>query len=292
MAILSARFVTRFDRLSTAYRDRFASRVDLVVRDHFREYMAVKDFMPVDEPGKWAWCRADLFLAGFPKVRVRPGIDIVCYFSVDPNNRNSSLLAYHQDAAPMVEDPLEKAMLMAEAMKQSNDSSSAPPTRFHGCLIPEMPPGWETHDTRVHPAWIETDLLRVVHDDGTPEGLFEKAQLLLWSGEPINLWHAVGYGHHRIEVYPPERGRFPGLSLPEVWLPLAERNRAASEIDGVEVEGDSWRRVEGQPCDVVQFWTSSSFGIEAFYRHTLLMTDDAWHHSTQCFPTGESGYIV
>lgn len=289
MAILSADFVTRFVRLSTTCRQQFASRVDLAVKHCFNGDLTARDFLPVDEPGKWAWCHADLFMAGFPKVRVRPGIDIVCYFSVDPTNRNSSLLAYHQDAAPMVEDPLETAILMAEATEQSDGSGSGETLRIDVCSVPEMPSGWERHDTSVHPVWIEDDLLRVLHDDGTPEGLFEKAQFLLWSEEPINRWHAVGFGYHEIELRPPAPGTFPGLSLPANWLPVVERGRRLSDI---ELPPELSSRFEGKAYDVVQFWTSSSFGVGAFYKFTVLMADDAWHYSTQCFPTGESGYIV
>ena len=155
-----------------------------------------------------------------------------------------------------------------------------------------MPPGWAVGDRAKCPAWIESDPHRAFTDDGTPAGLFERAQLLLWSSEPINQWHAIGYGHHRLITRPFDTWRIPGLSLPVQWLPEVERHQRASDVDDVELPEEASYRFENGPCDVVRFWTSCSLGIEAIYRFTVLMNEDSWHYSAQSFPTGEGGYIV
>jgi hypothetical protein len=278
MPVLSADFVKRFVRQCTTCRDVYGSRVATALEHDGLSLLGL------DDPRRMAWCNADLFMAGFPRVGVKPGFDVLCYFTLDSTNRSSSLLGYRKDAAPMIKDPLGRVLKLAE--KNDEDAGRV---LSSVCLIPEMPPGWERHDTSVHPVWIEDDLVRVVHDDGTPEGLFEKAQFLLWSEEPINRWHAVGFGYHELELRPPAPGTFPGLSLPANWLPVVERGRRLSDT---ELPPEVSSRFEGETCDIAQFWTSSSFGDRAFYKFTVLMADDAWYSSTQRFPTGESGYLV
>lgn len=65
-------------------------------------------------------------------------------------------------------------------------------------LIPYIPESFQLENTETWPDWLCPDINSVIEDDDTPEGIYERAQLLLRSCGPINRWHSIGFGNHSL----------------------------------------------------------------------------------------------
>lgn len=295
---LSKDYVCRFLRANSACRNLFDKQLEITRPELFEE-----------TENHAAWRHADLFLAGFPRVGVKPGYDVLCHFTVRDSNRSSRLVGYVKGAPEMVPDLMDEAFI---ATREDHDER----VPFHGTaledqqilMIPQMPSRWAEGVREGGPAWLQHNINAVLTDDGTPEGVFERALLLIWSKEPVNRWHAVGFGEHVIQLTPVKPGKsFRPVDadgrrldsgdakghqpLPKVWLPLVEQHLPRADLDGSKLPEDQRAGFEGKVCDMVRFHTFCEFGIRAYYEVTVWITEDVWHSEFRVMLAGEGGCI-
>jgi len=298
MPYLTSDYVHRFLRVNAVCREAFDSRVELNSSDWRHE---TGDHL--------VWRHADLFLAGFPRIGVKPGYDLLCYFTRDDANRKSGIVGYAKDCPEMVPDIVDQQVLLYQAeQKEPMVCDGTALQDEEVLLVPRMPSGWQYDDRHNSHPWLMRDPNIVLTDDGTPEGAFERAQFLLWSTEPVNRWHAVGYGHHRICMTPvtpndqwrpvdadgrmlekTEQER--SIPLPDIWLPRVELRLAPSARDWAPLPGEHQSVFAGKPCNVVRFYTHSGHYPAAFYEVTVWFTEDAWHSNFRTVLEGGGGYI-
>ena len=296
MPHLSADYVYRFLRVSAACREAFDRR--LVAR-------AVNE--ETDHSPGFAWRHADLFMAGFPRVGLKPGYDMLCFFTLVSSDRSSGLLGYRKDGPEMVRD------LIDADFQESYDGDEDKP--FVGTarqdeqvlLVPKMPPNWAQEEGEC-PSWLRPDPNDVLTDDGTIEGAFERAQLLIWSSEPVNQWHAVGFGHHAIQLVTPTpdesfkpvdaEGNWPEgadpvgrVPIPEVWLPRVELGLSGTDLGWAALPEGKAAAFRDKTCNVVRFYTYSEHVFRAYYEFTVWLTDDVWHMEWRAVLMGEGGFI-
>lgn len=298
MPYLSKDYVCRFLRTNSACRNLFDKQLEITRPRLFDE-----------TENHAAWRHADLFLAGFPRVRIKPGYDVLCYFTVRDPNRSSGLVGYVKGAPEMVPDPMDEAVI---ATREDHEES----VPFHGTaledqqvlIIPRMPSRWAEELSEGGPPWLQHNINAVLADDGTPEGVFERALLLLWSKEPVNRWHSVGFGDHAIQLSPVKPGksfkpadadgrRLDGadarkhVQVPKVWLPLVNQRLPGADFDRAELSADQRAAFEGKVCDMVCFHTFCEFGIRAYYEVTVWITEVVWHSEFRVILAGEGGCI-
>lgn len=262
------------------------------------------------DPACIAWRHADLFLAGFPRVSLKPGHDLLCWFHLSVDNRTSGLVGYRKDGPKMVRDRIDFEMDL-ESWDGDDRVAFVGTARedHHVLLVPEIPADWNEYAEK-YPDWLLPNPNLVLMDDGTPEGIFERAQLLLWSGEPVSLWHAVGYGHHAIQLstpifdesftptdaegHPLPEGDPAGRSMvPHNWLPRVETGLSCDNMEWAPIPAEAEERgkFEGKTVNVVRFYTYSELGFKTYYEVTVWITDDVWHSEFRPILKGADGYI-
>jgi hypothetical protein len=296
MPHLSADYVYRFLRVSAACREAFDRRLVATAVNEETDH----------SPG-FAWRHADLFMAGFPRVGLKPGYDMLCFFTLVSSDRSSGLLGYKKDGPEMVRD------LIDADFQESYDGDEDKP--FVGTarqdeqvlLVPKMPPNWAQQEGEC-PSWLRPDPNDVLTDDGTIEGVFERAQLLIWSSEPVNQWHAVGFGHHAIQLNTPtpdesfkpvdaegnrlERGDATNrVALPDVWLPQVELGLSDSNLGWAALPAEKAAAFRGKTLNVVRFYTYSEHVFRAYHEFTVWITEDVWHLDQRAVLMGEGGFI-
>lgn len=295
MPYLSADYVYRFLRVSGTCREAFDRRLVATVVDERID----------DSPG-FAWRHADFFLAGFPRVGLKSGYDMLCYFTVSPSDRSSGLLGYSKDGPELVSDMIDADFLGSYDGDEDKPFVGTARQDEQVLFIPKMPPNWAAEEEEC-PPWLRPNPNDVLTDDGTIEGVFERSQLLLWSREPVNQWHAVGYGHHAIQLMPqpdesfkpvdPEGNRLEWadvgkrVPLPDVWLPQVELGLSGSDLDWAAPPAEQAAAFRGKACNVVRFYTYSEHVFRAYYEFTVWITDDAWHVGYRPVLMGEGGFI-
>lgn len=296
MPYLSADYVYRFLRVSETCREAFDRRLIAIEADERS-----------DPSPRFAWRHADLFMAGFPRVGLKPGYDMLCYFTVVSRDRSSGLLGYRKDGPEMVPDMIDADF--QESYDGNEDKPFVCTARQDEqvLLVPKMPPNWAYEEGEC-PSWLRPDPNDVLTDDGTIEGVFERAQLLIWSSEPVNQWHAVGFGHHAIQLSTPtldesfkavdaEGNRLEGadavgrVPLPEVWLPQVDLGLSGTDLGRAALPEGKAAAFHDKTCNVVRFYTYSEHVFRAYYEFTVWLTDDAWHMQRRAVLMGEGGFI-
>ena len=288
MPYLTEDYLNRYQRLRQVCFDAYESRVEQPRLHRFDE-----------PPHPIGWRHADLFLAAFPRVHRRPGFDVLCWFTQGDPNCFSGLIGYSVGVPEMVLDPFD-----VEAVIRFDDESEDAllgTAEVDGKVlrVPAMPAAFQNGHFEDLPSWLHRDINSVIEDDGTPEGIFERSQLLLWSREPINQWHAVGYGNHRLLTEAPaaeSAGLLPvageeGAPLPDNWLPQAEESLSASSVAWATLPPDQAECFAGKPCKVARFYTYTHFFPARVERNTIWMADDCWHEEIKTVLKGEFGAI-
>ena len=296
MPYLSADYVYRFLRVSGTCREAFDRRL-----------VATEVDDRIDSNPGFAWRHADLFMAGFPRVGLKPGYDMLCYFTLVGSNRSSGLLGYKKDGPEMVPDMIDADFLGSYDGNEDKPFTGTARQDEQVLLVPTMPPNWAGEEGEC-PAWLKPNPNEVLRDDGTIEGVFERSQLLIWSSEPVNQWHAVGYGHHAIQLINPtpdetfKRVDTEGrrleetdignrVPLPDVWLPRVELGLPGSDLGWAALPAEQAAAFHGKPCNVVRFYTYSEHVFRAYYERTVWLTDDVWHSECRPVLMGEDGFI-
>lgn len=296
MPYLSADYVYRFLRVSAMCREAFDRRL-----------IAIEANERSDPGPGFAWRHADLFMAGFPRVGLKSGYDMLCYFTVVSGNRSSGLLGYKKDGPEMVPDAIDADFLASYDGNEDSPFVGTARQDEQVLLVPKMPPNWAQEEGEC-PSWLRPDPNEVLMDDGTLEGAFERAQLLIWSSEPVNQWHAVGYGHHAIQLMTPapdesfrpvdaEGKRLEGVDavgrvpLPEVWLPRVELGLSGSDLGWAALPEGQAAAFRDKTCKVVRFYTYSKHVFMAYYEFTVWLAEDVWHMERRPVLMGEGGFI-
>lgn len=296
MPHLSPDYVYRFLRVSAVCREQFDKRLE-----------PITSILRCEERAGFAWRHADLFLAGFPRVGLKHGHDMLCHFSLNDSNRSSRLLGYVKDGPKMVPDRIESDIRLFGGDDDAESFIGSVKQDQQVLSVPEIPLGWnaEGYDC---PAWLKPNPNVILTDDGTCEGVFERAQLLLWSNEPVNRWHAVGYAHHEIRLSPPALGdswhavdaewrpvdrteAVKSRHLPDQWLPLVEIGIDCTASDWATLPPEEGPAFAGKTCNVVRFYTFSGHLPEAFYEVTVWITDDVWHARVLPILMGKGGFV-
>lgn len=297
MPYLSAEYVCRFLRLSSVCREEFDRRLEPSEQTDRNE-----------QASRFVWRHADLFLAGFPRVRPKPGYDLLCRFVLASSDRTSRLVGYRKDCPEMVPDRIDFEMSMDSWDGDDRVPYMGTARQDRQVLqVPQMPAEWGEEEGQC-PDWLKPNPNVVLTDDGTPEGIFERAQLLLWSSQPVNRWHAVGYGHHAMQFSPPtvddsfrrvdEKGRpldvddpARPVPLPEVWLPRVETGLSCANAAWTPPSAEERVALEGKTFSVVRFYTYSELCFRAYYEVTVWLTGDVWHSDFRTILNGGGGFI-
>jgi hypothetical protein len=286
MPHLTKNYLDRYERLRAVCFDSFEARVE-------RPTLLTSD----EEQHPLAWRHADLFLGAFPRVRRRQGFEILCCFTQRDDNRVSELLGYSVQGPDYVPDPFDIGTKFDE---QNEDALIGTAERDRKILlIPAIPPSCQLGSLDDCPTWLHRDINTVIEDDGTPEGIFERSQLLLWAGEPINRWHSVGYGHHDLlDEFPAalSESMMPSADdeaapQPSSWLPRVETALCPSDISWASLPTNQLQRFRDRPCKVVRFFTQTMFIQERIEEATVWINDDHWHLERRSVFEGGIGAI-
>ena len=287
MPYLTPNYLARYERLRAFCFDEFENRVE-------RPGLTAFDV----EEFRLAWRHADILLAAFPRVRRRPGFDILCWFTQGDPNCISRLIGYAAHKPNLVPDPFDVATTAEEPREDLLLGTADGDGKI--LLIPEMPKSFQPENTEAWPDWLCPDINAVIEDDDTPEGIYERAQLLLWSRGPINRWHSIGFGNHSLVT------EFPTTTIenmmpctgdgaapaPSDWLPRVDIALRPADIDWAVVPVDQAKRFAEKPVKVVRFYTYTDFLPERIEETTVWITADHWHVQVRTVFQGEGGKIA
>ena len=142
MPYLSDDYVYRFLRVSATCREAFDRRL-----------IAIEVDERCDSGPRFAWRHADLFMAGFPRVGLMPGYDMLCYFTVVSSNRSSGLLGCKKDSPEMVPGLVDADF--QESYDGDADKLLVGTARQDEqvLLVPKMPLNW-AHEEGECPSWL------------------------------------------------------------------------------------------------------------------------------------------